>query len=101
MSFSAVQKKSIGGENFAKLQSCLKTCYVSLFPQEKNVSLDTISKYVKAIYQMRKALAEDSNASDDYRDYIKNKKEEKTPKTFPPVKKLPPLVPASSPVQPG
>ena len=91
----------MGAENFSKLQSFLKECYAALFPTEKNASLDTISKYVKAIYQMRKALSENSEASEDYRDYLKHKKEEKSTKSFPPVKKLPPIVPATQKIVQG
>jgi len=44
---------------------------MGIYPDQTNVTLDQINKFVKAIYSMRKACQSDQKASTDYRDYLK------------------------------
>ena len=71
---------------------------MKLHPVQSHVTLDQISKYVRAIFAMRKSKEADFNASSDYRDYLKpsSSKEEKqsTPIRGNLAQKVAPIVPA-------
>lgn len=100
----AVQKKSIGNEAFGKIQTNLKAAYMSTYPDQTNVTLDQINKFVKAIYSMRKARADNDNASTDYRDYLKSSQKKEEKQTNPirsnsTMQKMAQIVPAPIPSQ--
>ena len=44
------QRKNIGPETFNKLQGFLKHAYMQVYPDQTNVTIDMINKYVKGLF---------------------------------------------------
>ena len=56
------QRKNIGPETFNKLQGFLKHAYMQVYPDQTNVTIDMINKYVKGSFSK---VCMQKDASDD------------------------------------